>query len=87
MESNHPTEESGLSFPSSCAIVRGDGEVLPYKQIVAPILSEWLYYEDGAVLPYDQIVGPKMSERLYGGIGEKSIGYRRKVYRVFQESL
>ena len=26
-----------------------------------------------------------LSERLYGGIGEKSIGYPRKVYRVFSD--
>ena len=28
-----------------------------------------------------------LSERFYGGIGEKSIGYPRKVYRVSEESL
>ena len=48
---------------------------------------ERLYGVDRAVLPYDQIVGPMLSERLYGGIGEKSIGYPRKVYRVFRKSL
>ena len=43
--------------------------------------------ENGAVLPYNQIVDPMSFERLYGGIGEKSIEYPRKVYRVFPESL
>ena len=49
--------------------------------------AERLYDDHGAELPYDQIVASKMSERLYGGIGEKPIGYPRKVYRVFTESL
>ena len=43
--------------------------------------------EDGAVLPYKRIVAPMPPERLYGGIGEKSIEYRRKVYRVSEKSL
>ncbi len=51
------------------------------------MLSERLYNGSGAVLPYNQIVGSKLYERLYGGIGKKSIGYPRKVYRVFPESL
>ena len=49
--------------------------------------TERLYDESGAVLPYNQTVAPMLSERLYGGIWEKSIGYPRKVYRVFPESL
>ena len=61
--------------------------MFPYKQIVAPVLSEWWYDENGAVLPYKRIVAPVLCERLYGGIGKKSIGYLRKVYRVFPESL
>ena len=46
-----------------------------------------LHVGNGAVLPYNQIVAPMPSERLYGGIVEKSIGYPRKVYRVFRKSL
>ena len=49
--------------------------------------AEQLYDGNGAVLPYDQIIAPIPSEPLYGGIGEKSIEYPRKVYRVFPESL
>ena len=49
--------------------------------------TELLYDENGAELPYNQIVALVLSERLYGGIGEKSIGYPRKVYRVFPKSL
>ena len=45
------------------------------------------YRVSGAVLPYEQIVAPMLSEGMYGGIGKKSIGYPRKVYRVFPESL
>ena len=45
------------------------------------------YRGNGAVLPYDQIVAPMLSEGMYGGIGEKSIEYPRKVYRVSEESL
>ena len=45
------------------------------------------YRGKGAVLPYEQIVAPMLSEGMYRGIGEKSIGYPRKVYRVFPESL
>ena len=53
---------------------------------------KWSYLSgrsDGneAMLPYKRIVAPMLSERLYRGIGEKSIGYPRKVYRVFPESL
>ena len=65
----------------------GDGAMLPYKQIVVPVLSEWWYDENGAVLPYKRIVAPVLCERLYGGIGKKSIGYPRKVYRVSEKSL
>ena len=49
--------------------------------------TELLYDGIGAVRQCDRIVTPKLCERLYGGIGEKSIGYPRKVYRVFPESL
>ena len=49
--------------------------------------AEQMNNENGAVLPYNQIVDPMSFERLYGGIGEKSIEYPRKVYRVFPESL
>ena len=45
--------------------------------------SEWWYDGDGAVLPYNQIVAPISSGRLFGVVGEKSIEYPRKVYRVF----
>ena len=45
------------------------------------------YRGNTAFLPYEQIVAPMLSERLYGGIGEKSIGFSEKVYRVFSESL
>ena len=48
---------------------------------------EQLYVGNGAELPCKQIVAPISSGRLYGGIREKSIGYPRKVYRVFPESL
>ena len=65
----------------------GDGAMLPYKQIVAPMLSEGMNDENGAFVPYNHIVAPMLSERLYGGIRKKSIGYPRKVYRVFPESL
>ena len=43
--------------------------------------------ENGAVFPYNQIVAPMLSEGMYGDIGEKSIEYPRKIYRVFPESL
>ena len=46
-------------------------------------MSERLYDGNGAVLPYKRIVAPMLFERLYGGIWKKSIGYPRKVYRVF----
>ena len=49
--------------------------------------AEQLYDGNGAVVPYKRIVAPMLFERLYGGIGEKSIGCPRKVYRVFPESL
>ena len=65
----------------------GDGAVLPYKQIVASMLSERLYDGDGAVVPYKRIIAPMLSEGMYGCIGKKSIEYPRKVYRVFPESL
>ena len=42
---------------------------------------------NGAVLTYEQIVDPMSFEWLYGGVGEKSIEYPRKVYRVFRKSL
>ena len=38
-------------------------------------------------LQCNQIVGSLPSEGMYGGIEEKSIGYPRKVYRVFRKSL
>ena len=47
--------------------------------------SERLNDGNGAILSYKQIVAPVLSEWLYGGIGEKSIGYPRKVYRVFSD--
>ena len=65
----------------------GDGAVLPYIRIVAPMSFERLYDGNGAVLPYKQIVAPMLSEGMYGGIRKKSIEYPRKVYRVFPESL
>gem|GEM_PF-4456974 len=40
-----------------------------------------------SIVPYIQIVTPMPCECLCGGIGKKSIGYPRKVYRVFPESL
>ena len=49
--------------------------------------TDRLYDGDGSVLPYEQIVAPMPFERLYEGIGEKSIEFPRKVYRVFPESL
>ena len=64
-----------------------NGAMHPYKQIVAPMPSEWWYDWSRAVLPYNQIVASTPCERLYGGVREKSIGYPRKVYRVFPESL
>ena len=65
----------------------GSGVVLPYKPIVAPKLYVLLYDGSGGMFPYKQIVAPMLSDGMYGGIGEKSIEYPRKVYRVFQESL
>ena len=65
----------------------GSGALLPYNHDVALVLSEHLYDGNGAVLPYNQIVAPILSEGMYGGIGKKSIGFPRKVYRVFPESL
>ena len=44
------------------------------------------YDGNGSLLPYKRIVAPMLFERLYGGIGEKSIGYPRKVYRLFSDS-
>ena len=64
-----------------------NGAVLAYKRIVASMPSEWRYDGNGAFVPYKRIVAPMWSEHLYGGIGKKSIGYPRKVYRVFPESL
>ena len=46
-----------------------------------------LYGGNGAALPCNQIVAPMWFERLYGGIGGKSVGYSRKVYRVSPKSL
>ena len=83
----------------SCSSARGkcDSSLFPYRvalfallpkgSVVAPMPSERLYDENAAVIPYKRIVAPMLSEGLYGGIGEKSIGYPRKVYRVFPESL
>ena len=65
----------------------GNGVVLPYKPIVAPKLYVLLYDGNGAVVPYKQIAAPMQSEVMYGGVREKSIGYPRKVYRVFRKSL
>ena len=50
-------------------------------------LRSRFYDGNGTFLPYEQIVDPKSFDRLYGGVGEKSIEYPRKVYRVFPESL
>ena len=63
----------------------GSGVVLPYKPIVAPKLYVLLYDGSGGMFPYNQIVAPMWFKRLYGGIGEKSIGYPRKVYRLFPD--
>ena len=65
----------------------GNGAFLPYKHLVAPMLSEGVNDENGAFVPYKRIVAPMLPEGMYGGIREKSIGYPRKVYRVFPESL
>ena len=65
----------------------GSGVVLPYKPIFAPKLFVLLYDGSGGMFPYKQIVAPMLSEGMYGGIGEKSIEYPRKVYRVLPESL
>ena len=65
----------------------GNGAVVPYNQIVAPMLSKGMNDENGAVLPYKQIATPMPSERLYEGIEEKSIGYPRKVYRLFSDRI
>ena len=50
-------------------------------------LRSRFYDGNGAFLPYEQIVVPMLSEGMHGGIGEKSIEYPRKVYRVSEESL
>ena len=49
--------------------------------------TERLSHTIKSFLQYDQIVAPVLSEQLHGGIWKKSIGYPRKVYRVFPESL
>ena len=66
------------------------GETAPPQRtftLISTHLRALFYRGCGAVLPYNQIVDPMSFERLYGGIGEKSIEYPRKVYRVFPESL
>ena len=60
---------------------------VPYNQIFAPMPFERMYDGNRAVLQCDQIVAPISSGRLFGVVGEKSIEYPRKVYRVFPESL
>ena len=62
----------------------------PHLRTLAPFSTEEakrLYDGNRAVVPYERIVGYMLSEEMYGGIGEKSIGYPRKVYRVFPKSL
>ena len=49
--------------------------------------TEGFSHTNKSLLPHNQIVAPVLFERLYGGIREKSIGYPRKVYRVFEKSL
>ena len=72
-------------------------QTLPLQRtftLISTHLRVLFYREGGAVvrcnrsiLPYKQIVAPTLSEGMYGGIRKKSIGYPRKVYRVFPESL
>ncbi len=79
-----------LSYSFTPIFAHFSAEKPPYSCAPSLLFPHTLRYflpRKRSIVPYIQIVTPMPCECLCGGIGKKSIGYPRKVYRVFPESL